>query len=85
MWIHTGYQTRKRLPIGIVKIDLQKFCHLHSSVRVGYIFNNYQKYLHLCGKTEKLKKAVLAFFKQESRYKKMTSVRKSYISKFVKN
>ena len=49
-----------------------------------YIFKIYQKRLFLCGKTEKLKIAVLTFFKQENCCNKLTFVRKSDISESVK-
>ena len=45
------------------------------------MFEIYQKYLSLFCKAKKLKITVLDFFMQEKCYNKMTSVRKSYISK----
>ena len=48
-----------------VKIDSHKSCHLKLPCN-SYIFKIYQKHLFLCGKTEKFKIAVLAFFKQEN-------------------
>ena len=67
----------------MVKIDPYKFCYLKQPCN-SYIFKIYKKNLFLCGKTEKLKIAALAFFRQENGYNKMKFVRKSYISKPVK-
>ena len=63
MWVivHTGYQARKDLHTGTVKlnIDPHKFCH------VAVIYLRFtKKNLFLCGKTKKLKIAILTFFKQ---------------------
>ena len=70
---------------GQLKLTYINFVILNSHVTVTYIFKIYQKQVFLHSHTEKLKIAVLDFFKQENCLcNKMTSVRKSYISKSVK-
>ena len=77
-------------------VDLQILCRCKQAIKQEKVYTegklklthinftiNYQKHF-LCGKTEKLKITVLVFFKQENCYHKMTSIRKSYISKSVK-
>ena len=68
---------------GQLKLTHINFVILNSYVRVIYL-RFIKKHLFLGGKTEKSKIGVLAFFKRENCYNKMTSVRKSYISKPVK-
>ena len=77
-----GYQARKGLHTGTVKIDPHKFCGLKYK-----ICQNTKTLIFRQLKTQKLDTAVLAFFKQENLLAvcKMTSVRASYISKFVKH
>ena len=62
--IQARYQARKGLHIGQLKLTQINFAMLNSHVIV--IFKIYQKPLFLCGKTEKLKIAVLVFVSKKN-------------------
>ena len=65
--IHTGYQPRKGLETGTVKVDPNKFCHLKQLCN-SYYQKKERKHLLLGSKTEKLKIAVLSFFKSKNTF-----------------
>ena len=61
MWVYIGYQARKGLHTGTVKINPHKFCHLKYPCN-SHIFKIYQIHLFLFGETKKIENSCIGFF-----------------------